>query len=454
MEGDEKLPQGWVRVKSRTRPNKEYFYNQKLKVSLWNIEDIKNINSTCIRNENKKTPVKSPRKAVSSLTKNSETGTSIQSKNIFKKNVARDRLSKLQKVLQEEAKRNTQISKNIENVQSSTKKNVTINQGSRSSNSALLPQLNYAKNKAEKKNIAKERMKRLNKSLHGIESGNEHCNNNNASPLQDLKFQEKDSSTVIKTTDSMLEEAQTDVEMKDVSFELTQKKSNHNKSQEKQIQELEEMEWESVPELEVISKVQKIRSAASDSITSTISSRGNIKPSNNQFIIVVDTNILLSNIDFLKDIKGKMFKGEHELKKGSLSSTLFLSRNIDIGKATIYLPYIVLVELDKLKSHGDNVSRLARRAITFIDECFNMKDRFFIGQSGIEKQIIPAVCGDDRILNCCLQLIEENTKKLILLTNDKNLRNKAFVNKIEAFSRDMLFFIDYNLKNDIKFELD
>lgn len=315
MEGDEKLPQGWVRVKSRTRPNKEYFYNQKLKVSLWNIEDMKNINSTCIRNENKKTPVKSPRKAVSFLTKKSETGTSIQSKNIFKKNVARDRLSKLQKVLQEEAKRNTQISKNIENVQSSTKKNVTINQGSRSSNSALLPQLNYAKNKAENKNIAKERMKRLNKSLHGIESGNEHCNNNNTSPLQDLKFQEKDSSTVIKTTDSMLEEAQTDVEMKDVSFELSQKKSNHNKSQEKQIQELEEMEWESVPELEVISKVQKIRSAASDSITSTISSRGNIKPSNNQFIIVVDTNILLSNIDFLKDIKGKMFKGEHELKK-------------------------------------------------------------------------------------------------------------------------------------------
>lgn len=77
-----------------------------------------------------------------------------------------------------------------------------------------------------------------------------------------------------------------------------------------------------------------------------------------------------------------------------------------------------------------------------------------MGQSAVEslkKQIIPIESGDDEILNCCLQ-IQEMTQKIILLTNDKNLRNKAFVNKIEAQSRDMLNFIDYNLKNDIKFD--
>lgn len=77
-----------------------------------------------------------------------------------------------------------------------------------------------------------------------------------------------------------------------------------------------------------------------------------------------------------------------------------------------------------------------------------------IGQSAVEslqKQIISVDSGDDEILNCCLQ-IQEKTKKIILLSNDKNLRNKAFVNKVESFSRDMLNFIDYNIKNELKFE--
>lgn len=77
-----------------------------------------------------------------------------------------------------------------------------------------------------------------------------------------------------------------------------------------------------------------------------------------------------------------------------------------------------------------------------------------IGQSAVEslqKPIISIDSGDDDILNCCLQ-IQEKTKKIILLSNDKNLRNKAFVNKVESFSRDMLNFIDYNIKNELKFE--
>jgi predicted ribonuclease YlaK len=77
-----------------------------------------------------------------------------------------------------------------------------------------------------------------------------------------------------------------------------------------------------------------------------------------------------------------------------------------------------------------------------------------MGQSAIESMktpIIPVDSGDDEILNCCLQ-IQQTTNKLILLSNDKNLRNKAFVNKIEAYSRDMLNLVDYNVKNDIKFD--
>lgn len=77
-----------------------------------------------------------------------------------------------------------------------------------------------------------------------------------------------------------------------------------------------------------------------------------------------------------------------------------------------------------------------------------------MGQSALDNlkaKAIPVDTADDEILNCCLQT-QEKTKKMILLSNDKNLRNKAFVNRIEAYSRDMLYLIDYNFKNDIKFD--
>lgn len=104
--------------------------------------------------------------------------------------------------------------------------------------------------------------------------------------------------------------------------------------------------------------------------------------------------------------------------------------------------------------HNDNVMKLARRAIRFIDECFQHKDPFIRGQSAVEsvqRQIIPIESGDDEILNCCLQF-KEKTKKIILLTNDANLRNKACVNFIEAFSRDILHFYDFNARNEIRFD--
>lgn len=126
----------------------------------------------------------------------------------------------------------------------------------------------------------------------------------------------------------------------------------------------------------------------------------------------------------------------------------------DIGKALVYLPYIVLRELDHLKSKDENVARLARRAISFIDETFKSKDACIIGQSAresVEKQIIPVEGGDDEILNCCLRILE-TTKKVLLLTNDKNLRNKAFVNKIESKSREMMKSHNYNAGNYLKFE--
>lgn len=121
--------------------------------------------------------------------------------------------------------------------------------------------------------------------------------------------------------------------------------------------------------------------------------------------------------------------------------------------ACIYIPYIVLCELDMLKTRDGNISKAAQRGIKTINEYFKDKDAFVTGQSVKEdrRELIPIDSGDDRILNCAFQL-KELTNKVLLLSNDINLRNKAFVNEIEAYSVDMLNYADFNMTNAIKFE--
>lgn len=112
-----------------------------------------------------------------------------------------------------------------------------------------------------------------------------------------------------------------------------------------------------------------------------------------------------------------------------------------------------MCELDRLKMREESIARLARTAISFIDDCFKAKDEFLLGQNAIEssRELIEIDSGDDYIINSALQM-KESTSKIILLSNDKNLRNKAFVNGFDAFSSDTLNYADYNVNNSIKFE--
>lgn len=96
---------------------------------------------------------------------------------------------------------------------------------------------------------------------------------------------------------------------------------------------------------------------------------------------------------------------------------------------------------------------MAQRGIKAINEYFAAKDRFVVGQSIAEdtRDLIPIDSGDDRILNCAFQL-KEKTRKILLLSNDINLRNKAIVNGFESFSTDTLNYSDFNERNAIKFD--
>lgn len=113
---------------------------------------------------------------------------------------------------------------------------------------------------------------------------------------------------------------------------------------------------------------------------------------------------------------------------------------------------MVLNELDKIKSYDDNLARLARRAIKVINDNLKSKSIHFCAQSATEQtKIIQIECGDDLILNACLQ-INKITSKVLLLSNDTNLRNKAHANRISCMSKDEIVDTKFNSTNEIKFD--
>jgi len=65
---------------------------------------------------------------------------------------------------------------------------------------------------------------------------------------------------------------------------------------------------------------------------------------------VLDTNVLVSHLQFLVELKDYAIKG--------------------VGRPVLIIPWIVMQELDALKMRSSRVSTKARVAITFLHDCF------------------------------------------------------------------------------------
>ncbi|XP_067273859.1 transcriptional protein SWT1 [Pseudorasbora parva] len=138
-------------------------------------------------------------------------------------------------------------------------------------------------------------------------------------------------------------------------------------------------------------------------------------------LIVLDTNVLLSHLEFVKKIRSHGLSG--------------------LGFPTLLIPWVVLQELDYLKSGklSSKVEDKARPAVHYIYSCLKNQEPRLMGQS--MQQASQAVCGsgvnnDDRVLECCLQyqaLYPEGA--VVLCTNDKNLCSKALLSGVKALSK-------------------
>lgn len=134
--------------------------------------------------------------------------------------------------------------------------------------------------------------------------------------------------------------------------------------------------------------------------------------------IIVDTNIFIKDLSVFPKLMERQFPDK-------------------LGYPILVIPYIVLKELENLAhvSRGKPIEMSAKAANKYINDQFNAKNSQIKGQKIADhnNKLIDIESGDDDVLNCCLQ-VKESGKKVILLSNDVNLRNKALFNEIPAFS--------------------
>uniref|UniRef100_A0A674JF74 Transcriptional protein SWT1 n=1 Tax=Terrapene triunguis TaxID=2587831 RepID=A0A674JF74_9SAUR len=139
-------------------------------------------------------------------------------------------------------------------------------------------------------------------------------------------------------------------------------------------------------------------------------------------LIVIDTNIMISHLQFIMTLKTRDIPG--------------------IGRLALIIPWVVLQELDNLKKGKvlQHVRHKAVPAVEFIYTCLKNQDSKLWGQSmQLASQKIYGLSNennDDRVLQCCLQYQSLFPQAFVILcTDDKNLCSKALVSDVKALCK-------------------
>ncbi|XP_027755643.1 transcriptional protein SWT1 isoform X2 [Empidonax traillii] len=139
-------------------------------------------------------------------------------------------------------------------------------------------------------------------------------------------------------------------------------------------------------------------------------------------LVVIDTNIMISHLEFVRSLKSEDIPG--------------------VDRLALIIPWVVLQELDNLKKGKmlQHVRDKAIPAVQFIYKCLKNQDSKLWGQSmQLASQKIYGLSdenNDDRVLQCCLQYQSLFPEAVVILcTDDKNLCNKAIVSEVKAFCK-------------------
>lgn len=296
MDNEEKVPHGWIKVKSKTRADKFYYYHKERKISVWKLSDCNDeskIQQT--KSSLSKTPKRSPKK---------ESKLSNHSIVIEKRNLAEERLKKLQTSLKEEAKRGKVDKIKIKPNKETNKQQVP------EENNAII-------SKSTKSLISPEE-------VNAIISGTA-IKPKIKDPVKDKVNGFKSQETPSKTQENDINNSNKTIIEDDESFKM-EVDEQLDKSTESLKDFEEPMEWE---DIDVVKEVQNIRTKVNVRSNSSIAaSQVANKLSKNDFYIIVDTNVLLSNLTFVKEIKSKPFKGNniHKYNRASLCTQTIINQ--------------------------------------------------------------------------------------------------------------------------------
>ncbi|KAM6217292.1 transcriptional protein SWT1 [Rhynchocyon petersi] len=178
-------------------------------------------------------------------------------------------------------------------------------------------------------------------------------------------------------------------------------------------------------DLPVVPPSSEIMSMEIDLVEEDIHSSAANTASDKKLLIVIDTNILMNHLKFVRVLKTTEIPG--------------------FDGFVLIIPWVVVQELDRMKSGKllKHVQYKAIPAVHFINDSLRNPDRKLWGQSiQLASQKLYGLSdenNDDRVLKCCLQYQELFPCSLVILcTDDRNLRNKGIISGVKSLSKEEL----------------
>ncbi|XP_069497461.1 transcriptional protein SWT1 isoform X2 [Ambystoma mexicanum] len=252
-------------------------------------------------------------------------------------------------------------------------------------------------------------------------------------PKQLPSVKQKEKNTCLEKAKCLLDSATQSLDMKTKTDGLSTPLQDAEDSEEEMqiVEELHTARSEKKLDLDVAQTCGELTSMDIDSSEGDVHNCP-VNMSCSNVLIVLDTNIMIGHLDFIKALKTMELPG--------------------FGKPVLIIPWVVLQELDYMKNGKllQTVKHKAIPAVQFIYVCLKKQDPQLWGQSmqqASQKMYgLTAENNDDRVLHCCIQFQKlYPNAKILLCTDDKNLCNKAIVSDVKAVSKADLLAAIHNL---------
>ncbi|TKC34905.1 hypothetical protein EI555_007601, partial [Monodon monoceros] len=167
-------------------------------------------------------------------------------------------------------------------------------------------------------------------------------------------------------------------------------------------------------DLPVVPPSGELTSMEIDLVEDDVHSSSANTASDKKLLIVVDTNILMNHLKFVRILKTTEISG--------------------FDRLVLIIPWVVVQELDRMKAGKllKHAQHKAVPAVHFIHDSLKNQDRKLWDGLSDENN-------DDRVLKCCLQYQELFPCSLVILcTDDRNLRNKGLISGVKSLSKEEL----------------